>query len=88
MSNMKDNRRMFDSDEAPNTEIRLFISSTFVDMQEERERFNNRIFPRVQRLCRDKGVSFFAVDLRWGITAEDIKNNQLVRLCLSEVDKM
>lgn len=87
MSNMKDNRRMFDSDEAPNTEIRLFISSTFVDMQEERERFNNRIFPRIQRLCRDKGVSFFAVDLRWGITAEDIKNNQLVRLCLGEVDK-
>ena len=83
---MKDNRRAF-IDEHQTTEIRLFISSTFVDMQEERERFNNRIFPRLQRLCRDKGVSFFTVDLRWGVAEEDIKNNQLVRLCLNEVDK-
>lgn len=69
------------------TEIRLFISSTFEDMQAERECFNNRIIPRLQRMCRDKGISFFAVDLRWGITQEDIQNNQLVRLCLEEVDK-
>lgn len=69
------------------TAIRLFVSSTFSDMKEEREYFNNRIIPQLQKLCRDKGISFFAVDLRWGITREDIQNDQLVRLCLEEVDK-
>ena len=87
MSNTRNDRISYNNEIAKPTEIRLFISSTFVDMQDERERFNNRIFPRLQRLCRDKGVSFFAVDLRWGIAEEDIKNNRLVKLCLDEVDK-
>ena len=67
--------------------IRLFVSSTFVDMKTEREYFNDIIVPKLRNLCRDKGVSFFSVDLRWGVTEEDIENDRLVNICLEEVDK-
>lgn len=67
--------------------IRLFISSAFLGMEEEREYFNDVITPRVRALCRDKGVSFFSVDLRWGITQDDIKSERLIPICLSEIDE-
>lgn len=67
--------------------IRLFISSTFSDMQAERDCFNSNLVPKLRTLCRDRGVSFFSVDLRWGITSEDIANERLIPLCLKEVDK-
>ncbi len=67
--------------------IRMFISSTFSDMTSERQHFNDIIVPKLRALCRDKGVSFFSVDLRWGVTEEDIENDRLVSLCLEEVDR-
>ena len=69
------------------TAIRLFVSSTFSDMHAERSCFNDTLVPRLRGLCRDRGVSFFNVDLRWGITGEDIANDKLIPLCLNEVDK-
>lgn len=67
--------------------IRLFISSTFADMQQERDCFNDVLVTKLRALCRDRGVSFFSVDLRWGVTDEDIANERLIPRCLSEVDK-
>ena len=67
--------------------IRLFISSTFADMQPERDCFNDILANKLRALCRDRGVSFFSVDLRWGITGDDIANERLIPRCLSEVDK-
>ena len=51
--------------------IRVFLSSTFADMEHERSYFNEVLAPKLGRICSDRGVSFFNVDLRWGITEED-----------------
>ena len=37
-------------------ETRAFLSSTFRDMQEEREELVKQIFPQLRRLCQSRGV--------------------------------
>jgi len=50
--------------------IRVFVSSTFRDMVAEREQLVKRIFPRLRKVCEERGVTWGEVDLRWGITDE------------------
>ncbi len=68
-------------------ELRLFISSTFRDMQEEREHLVKKVFPEIRSLCRSRGIRFTEVDLRWGLTDENVKLGQVIRACLEEVDR-
>ncbi len=68
-------------------ELRVFISSTFRDMQEEREHLVKKIFPEIRALCRQRGITFTEVDLRWGLTDEDVVFGQVIRTCLEEIDK-
>jgi hypothetical protein len=70
-----------------NNELRVFISSTFRDLQEEREHLVKKIFPEVRALCRERGVTFTEVDLRWGVTEEDVTSGRVIRTCLEEVDR-
>ena len=67
--------------------IRVFLSSTFSDMERERTYFNEELSPKISRICAQRGVSFFSVDLRWGITQEEQINGQVLPICLSEIDK-
>ena len=67
--------------------IRVFISSTFSDMEKERTYFNENLVPKLNRICAERGVSFFSVDLRWGITEEDQLKGQVLPICLREIDK-
>ncbi len=67
--------------------IRVFLSSTFADMDKERSYFNEVIAPKISRMCSDRGVSFFSVDLRWGITKEEQIDGKVLPICLSEIDK-
>ncbi len=67
--------------------IRVFLSSTFADMDRERSYFNEVIAPKISRICAERGVSFFSVDLRWGITQEEQIDGQVLPICLSEIDK-
>ncbi len=71
----------------PNNELRVFISSTFRDLQEEREHLVKKIFPEIRTLCRGRGITFTEVDLRWGLTEEDVVLGQVIRTCLEEIDK-
>ncbi len=68
-------------------DLRVFISSTFRDLQEEREHLVKKIFPEIRALCRERGIIFTEVDLRWGLTDEDVALGQVIRTCLEEVDK-
>lgn len=68
-------------------ELRVFISSTFRDLQEEREHLVKKIFPEIRSLCRERGVTFTEVDLRWGLTEEEATLGRIIRTCLEEVDK-
>ena len=67
--------------------IRVFLSSTFADMQNERHYFNTILQPKLSEMCQSRGVSFFSVDLRWGITEEEQLGGKVLPICLSEVDK-
>ena len=66
---------------------RVFVSSTFLDAVDEREVLARRVFPELRRFCRDRGVTFVEVDLRWGITTEDQAEGHVLPICLSEIDR-
>lgn len=66
-------------------QLRLFISSTFVDMDSERSALT-RIFPQIDELCRQRGVEFVPIDLRWGITEDEAKEGRVIETCLREID--
>src|SRR6185295_17547400 len=65
-------------------ELRVFISSTFRDLQEEREHLIKKIFPEIRSLCRARGITFTEVDLRWGLTDEDVALGQVIRTWIEE----
>ncbi|WNL16129.1 DUF4062 domain-containing protein [Arcobacter cryaerophilus gv. pseudocryaerophilus] len=70
-----------------NKTIKFFISSTFKDFIKERNALQNFVFPRLKKLCQDKGFSFQPVDLRWGVTNESSDDNKTMEYCLNEVKR-
>lgn len=44
--------------------IRVFVSSTFRDLQDERDELVKKIFPQLRKLCEQRGVVWGEVDLR------------------------
>lgn len=68
-------------------EIRVFLSSTFRDMNHEREFLVERVFPELRRICAERMVGFTEIDLRWGVTEEASKNGHTVHICLEEIDR-
>lgn len=65
--------------------IRIFISSTFNDMQSERDHLVNDIFPILRKESEKRGVTLTEVDLRWGITAKDAESGRVIELCMDEI---
>lgn len=70
-----------------NKSIRVFISSTFRDMMGERDYLMRNIFPELKKVCKQNGIDFTEVDLRWGVTEEDAKKGKVIQICLHEIDK-
>ena len=68
-------------------QVRVFISSTFVDMQKERDILIQDVFPVIKGLCNKLGVVFNMIDLRWGITEEDKAESKVFELCLDEIQQ-
>jgi nephrocystin-3 len=68
-------------------EIRVFISSTFRDLQEEREELVKHVFPKLRKLCEDRGVSWREIDLRWGVTEDRAERGEVLRVCLTEIER-
>lgn len=50
--------------------VRVFISSTFRDMQAERDWLARFVFPRLREELVKYRVHFVDVDLRWGVTSD------------------
>jgi WD40 repeat protein len=65
--------------------IRLFVSSTFSDMEAERDALQREVFPRLRQLCLSNGLRFQPIDLRWGVPEEAGKDNRTMRICLREL---
>jgi tetratricopeptide (TPR) repeat protein len=65
--------------------IRVFISSTFVDNQTERDILVKKIFPQLRKICEERNVSWSEVDLRWGISEDKINEGKLIPVIIEEI---
>jgi telomerase protein component 1 len=63
--------------------VRVFISSTFLDMQAERDHLVRFVFPRLRETLARRRIHLVDIDLRWGVTAEQ----SALDLCLDEIDR-
>jgi hypothetical protein len=69
------------------TTFRVFVSSTFKDLVQERNRLQERAFKHLQTLCEAQGARFQAIDLRWGISQEASLDQQAIPICIAEVER-
>ncbi len=63
--------------------VRVFISSTFRDMQAERDHLVRFVFPRLREELLKRRVHLVDVDLRWGVTAEE----EALEVCREIIDE-
>ncbi|XP_037131488.1 telomerase protein component 1 isoform X2 [Syngnathus acus] len=63
--------------------VRVFISSTFRDMQAERDVLVRSVFPELRRRAAPYCLHLQEVELRWGVTEEE--SGRAAALCLAEV---
>jgi len=61
-----------------NREVRVFISSTFRGMYDDRKVLVDQVFPVIRRRCAELGIGFTEVDLRLWITEEQAKYGSIV----------
>lgn len=67
-------------------EIRVFISSTFRDFNEERYLLATQVFPELNEWAKERGVELVEVDLRWGVTQEEAEVGHALEICLQEIE--
>jgi len=67
--------------------LRIFVSSTFADLKEERNALQERVFPRLRELCMQQGTRFQVIDLRWGVSEEAALDQQTMKICLGEIER-
>lgn len=67
--------------------FRVFVSSTFSDLEAERNALQKQVFPRLRDLAATHGYRFQAIDLRWGVSEEASVNQQAMKICLGEIER-
>ena len=69
--------------------LKLFVSSTFSDMQAERDIIRNIVIPKIQEHVRKIGQEISLVDFRWGITSdtddETESMSKILSVCVNEI---
>lgn len=65
--------------------FRIFVSSTFSDLEAERDALSRKVFPSIHDYCARAGYGFQAIDLRWGIGREASLDQRTMRICLDEL---
>ena len=69
----------------------IFVSSTFQDMQQERDVLQNSVLPRIKELAKQYGKSIDLCDLRWGVNTLGMSEAESVakvlQVCFDEIDK-
>jgi hypothetical protein len=70
---------------------RIFVSSTFKDMQLERDLLRDRVLPALNQFTEQYGLTVELVDLRWGVNTADMSEEEssykVLRTCLDEIDR-
>lgn len=67
--------------------FRVFVSSTFEDLKEERDALQRDVFPKLRTLCESHGTRFQAIDLRWGVRDEAALDQKTMEICLREIER-
>jgi hypothetical protein len=67
--------------------IRVFVSSTFSDLKEERNALHRDVFPRLEHYCLVRGFQFQAIDLRWGVPGEAGRDHRTMQICFDELQR-
>ena len=75
-----DSRRLID-----NREMRIFLSSTFSDMQQEREALI-KTFQSLKIEAIRRNVTLSVLDLRWGVTDDEARSGKVLSVCLEEIE--
>ncbi|MCM1220938.1 MAG: DUF4062 domain-containing protein [Lachnospiraceae bacterium] len=69
--------------------IAFFLSSTFNDMQSERDLIREKITPEIERELKNFGINVEFIDLRWGIDTKNIAeaeaNKKILKTCFDEI---
>jgi hypothetical protein len=67
--------------------VRVFISSTFRDIHAERDHLVKVVFPALREKLEQYHIYLIDIDLRWGVTKEQADNDQVLDLCLQQIDE-
>lgn len=73
--------------------ISLFISSTFIDMEPERDYLKKFVFKELEDILIKKRITLNIIDLRWGVNTNDcldsIENREakILKVCFNEIDR-
>ncbi len=67
--------------------IRVFISSTFRDMHAERDHLVRFVFPELHDRCARHRLHLVDLDLRWGLTEEEVEQGKALAICLDEIER-
>ena len=67
----------------------MFISSTFADMQAERDWLRDHVIPELQQRLRERRHHLAPIDLRWGVETvtvgeQESKELLVLKVCLNE----
>lgn len=73
--------------EPKSRQIRVFLSSTFRDFNEERYILATEVFPELNYRAKARGVELLEVDLRWGVTQEEAEDGHALEICLQEIER-
>lgn len=73
------------------THYNLFISSTFIDMDVERDIVKFEVIPALNQMFNKRGVNIQAIDLRYGINtsglSEDEASDKVLNVCMKSIDR-
>ena len=68
----------------------VFVSSTFKDMQFERDALSSRVAPRIDTFLSLYGENVHFGDLRWGVNTSEMddleSSKKVLKVCLDEID--
>ncbi len=70
----------------------VFVTSTFRDMQAERDHLHKYVFPELEERLKARFHHLEPIDLRWGVDTaseadEEAKQRLMLKVCLAEIKR-
>jgi nephrocystin-3 len=56
-------------------------------MKAERDELTKYVFPKLKTICEARDVTLVELELRWGITDEEVAEGKAMLICLDEIDR-